>query len=115
MSGVKGRTGRKPNAEVKQLRTQLDEAISPSDWLDIWRAVGKAAKKGNIPAVKLLVEYRFGVASAQVEPTANVGMVAYYLPARPDQPPPASLAPDPYASTDPSLDHTPGPGARNLN
>jgi hypothetical protein len=112
MSGVKGRTGRKPYAEVKELRAQLDEAISPSDWHDIWRAVVTVAKKGNVPAVKLLVEYRFGVASAQVEETANVGMVAYYLPARSDMPLPASLGPDPYAPTDPSLAPAPGAAAR---
>jgi cellulase/cellobiase CelA1 len=112
MSGVRGRTGRKPNVEVKQLRTQMDEAISSSDWLDIWHAVVAVAKKGNIPAVRLLVEYRFGVASAQVEQSANVGMVAYYLPARSDQPLPASLGPDPHAATDLSLDPIPGPAAR---
>jgi hypothetical protein len=71
-------------------------------------------KKVNIPAVKLLVEYRFGVASAQVEQTANVGLVAYYLPARSDQPLPASLGLDPHASTDLLLDPTPGLAARVL-
>jgi hypothetical protein len=113
MSGVKGRTGRKPNVAVQQLRTQMDEAISASDWRTIWRAVVAEAKNGNIPAVKLLVEFRHGVASAQVEQTANVGVVAYYLPARSDQPLPASLGPDPHASTDRSLvPSAPGPAAR---
>jgi hypothetical protein len=112
MSGVKGRSGRKPNVAVKQLRSQMDEALSSSDWSAIWRAVITAAKNGNIPAVKLLVEYRFGGASAQVEQTANVGVVAYYLPARPDQPPPASLGLDPHASTDLPLDPAPGAAAR---
>ena len=113
MSGVKGRTGRKPDVAVQQLRTQMDEAISSSDWRAIWRAVVAAAKNGNIPAVKLLVEFRFGVASAQVEQTANVGVVAYYLPVRPDQPLPAFLGPDPHASTDlPVVPPTPGAAAR---
>ena len=112
MSGVKGRSGRKPNIAVKQLRTQMDEAISSSDWSAIWRAVIALAKKGNIPAVKLLIEFRFGLASAQVEQAVNAGLVAYYLPARSDQPPPASLGPDPHASTDLPLDPTPGAAAR---
>jgi len=112
MSGVKGRSGRKPDVAVKQLRTQMDEAISSSDWRAIWRAVIAAAKKGNIPAVKLLVEYRFSAASAKAEQIANVGVVAYYLPARSDQPPPASLGLDPHASTDLPLDPAPGPAAR---
>jgi hypothetical protein len=114
MSGVKGRSGRKPDAAVKQWRTQMEEAISSSDWHAIWRAAVKAARNGNVAAIKLLVEYRSGGPSAQVEQTANVGMVAYYLPARSDQPLPASLGPDPYASTDQSLDPTPGPTARVL-
>jgi hypothetical protein len=104
MSGVKGRSGRKPDVAVKQWRTQMDEAISSSDWRAIWRAA--------VAAIKLLVEYRSGGASAQVEQAANVGLVAYYLPARSDQPLPASLGPDPYAATDLSLDPTPGPTAR---
>jgi hypothetical protein len=112
MSGVKGRSGRKPDVAVKHLRAQLDEAISSSDWHVIWRVVIAAAKKGNIQAVRLLTEYRFGAAYAQVEQTANVGMVAYYLPARPDQSPPPSLGPDPHASTDLPLDPAPGTAAR---
>jgi hypothetical protein len=114
MSGVKGRTGRKPNVAVQQLRTQMDEAISASDWSAIWRAVVAAAKNGNIPAaVKLLVEFRYGVASAQVEQTANVGVVAYYLPARSDQPLPASQGLDPHTSTDRSqVPSAPGAAAR---
>ena len=115
MSGVKGRSGRKPDVAVKQLRIQMDEAISSSDWRAIWLAVIAAAKKGNIPAVKLLVEFRYGLASAQVEQTANVGVVAYYLPARPDQLPPASLGPDPHASIDLPLDPAPGPAVSVLN
>jgi hypothetical protein len=112
MSGVKGRSGRKSDVAVKELRTQMDEAISSSDWHAIWRAALKAAKKGSIPAIELLVEFRYRVASAQVEQTANVGMVAYYLPARPDQPLPASLGLDPHASIDLPLDPAPGPAAR---
>jgi len=92
----------------------MDEAISSSDWRATWRAVVAAANNGNIPAVKLLVEYRFGVASAQVEQTANFGLVAYYLPARSDQPLPASLGLDPHASTGLSLDPAPGAAARVL-
>ena len=114
MSGIKGRTGRKPNVAIQELHTQMDEAISSSDWRAIWLAVVAEAKNGNIPAVKLLVEYRFGVASAQVEQTANVGIVAYYLPARSDRPLPDSLGPDPHASTDLPLDPAPGPAARAL-
>ena len=56
MSGVKGRSGRKSEVAVKQLRTQMDEAISSSDWRAIWRAALAAAKKGCIPAIKPLVE-----------------------------------------------------------
>jgi hypothetical protein len=112
MSGVKGRSGRKPDLAVKQWRSQMDEAISSSDWRAIWRAALAAAKNGNVAAIKLLVEYRSGVASAHVEQAANVGLVAYYLPARSDQPQPASLGPDPHVSTDPSLDPTPAPTAR---
>jgi hypothetical protein len=106
MSGVKGRSGRKPNVVVKQLRTQMDEAISSSDWRAVWDAALAAAKKGSIPAIKLIVEYRYGAAAAQVDQPANVGMVAYYLPARPDQPLPASLGPDPHASTNQPPDRT---------
>jgi hypothetical protein len=115
MSGVKGRSGRQPDVAVKHLRTLMDETISASAWRAIWRAVLKAAKEGNIQAVRLLVEYRYGVASAQVDQTATVGQVAFYLPVRPDQPLPASLGPDPHASTDLSLDATPGAAVKDLN
>ncbi len=111
MSGRKGRSGRKPDLVVNQLRAQMDEAISASDWRAVWRAVIRAAKKGNIPAVKLVVEYRFGLAAPQLEQSAILDGVVYYLPVRPDQPLPASLGPDPHAVPDLSLDPSPGPAA----
>ena len=57
---------------------------------------------------------RYGVAFGQVEQTANVGVVAYYLPARADQPQPPSLGDDPHASTDLPLDPAPGAAAAFL-
>jgi hypothetical protein len=112
MSGVKGRSGRKPNVVLKELRTQMDEVISPSGWRAIWDAAFAAAKKGSVPAIKILLEYRYGAPSARVEQPAAVGHVAYYLPVRSDQPLPASLGPDPHASTDLPLDPKSGAAAR---
>lgn len=111
MSGRPGRSGRKPDIVVEKLRAQMDEVISASDWRAVWRVVMRAAKKGNIAAVKLVVEYRFGLAAPQREQNAFFDGLAYYLPVRPDQPLPASLGPDPHADSKLPLDAPSGPAA----
>ena len=93
MSGIKGRSGRKREVVVEQCRAAIDMAVMPADWRAIWKALAAAAKKGNVQAARMLVEYRYG--TPQNEPPQNVavGTVAYYLPERAALPMPGELEP----------------------
>ena len=66
MPGVKGRSGRKPDPDIKSCRAVMDENISPEQWQKVWAALADAAAQGNVPALRLMLEYRFG--SARPEP-----------------------------------------------
>ena len=80
MPGVKGRSGRKPEPEMKSFRAVLDEHITPAQWDKILAALAKAAADGNIPALRLLVAYRYGSPRPEApppQPGAAVGEIAY--------------------------------------
>ena len=85
MPGVKGRSGRKPEPEMKSFRAVLDEHISPEQWDKILDALARAAADGNIPALRLLVAYRYGSPRPEAPPPpagASVGEIAFLLPVR---------------------------------
>ena len=88
MSGVKGRSGRKPDAAVQGCRASINKAVSEEDWLAIWRALANASKEGNVQAARLLSEYCYGSPQAEL-PAVHAGTTVYYLPYRAGQPLPS--------------------------
>ena len=105
MPGVKGRSGRKPDPEIKSVRAAIDEHISPEQWDTIWDALRQAAAAGNVAALRLLIHYRYGSPrpeSPQAAKAAN--HIAYLLPVRDDE----VLPPDAKVVKDEPLESTPG-------
>ena len=109
MPGVKGRSGRKRDPEIKSVRAVIDEHIPPEQWDKIWDALSRAAADGSIAALRLLLAYRFGLAHPEppsAPPTAANNHIAYLLPTRDDE----VLSPDAIVVKNEKelLDSTPG-------
>jgi hypothetical protein len=93
MSGFPARSDRTPDLAVQALRTQIDTALSPTDWQALIRKVFELAMRGNLSAARLLLQYRYGPPAAQVEPAAAQARQGpgLYLPLREDEPVPDLL------------------------
>lgn len=52
--------GRKSNAEIKNLRSVLENVITEQDWRALARDLYTRARKGDMRAAQLLLSYRFG-------------------------------------------------------
>ena len=114
MSGVKGRSDRKPDLAVQTCRTGIAKAVSATQSRKIWRALAAAAEQGNVQAARLLHEYRYGSPQPEPMPPPPVPTVAshfYWSSVDPDSPQPAgppTLAaptnPPQPAATDPEDD-----------
>ena len=89
MSGVKGRSGRKPDPVVKSCRAAIESCITPAQWRKIWKALAAAAADGNVQAARLLHEYSYGRPRPEPEPVSasedKSARIAYYLPIRDDE------------------------------
>jgi|GEM_PF-4381739 len=67
MAGVKGRSGRKPDAEIGALRALIDAELKPRDWRKMIRAVAtKASAEGDARAFLALAQYRFGLPTQKI-------------------------------------------------
>lgn len=81
MAGVKGRSGRKSDAELHVLRELIDRAASDADWQAMLRKLVKLAKGGNVRAFQMLAAYRFGQPRADVALSAGDGVTLHlFLP-----------------------------------
>ena len=63
--GSRPGAGRKTNAEIKAVRTILDQTMTPEQWNHLFRRLREFAFKGNIRAAQLLLTYRFGDPNAE--------------------------------------------------
>ncbi len=61
MSGVKGRSGRRSDAERAHCRSLIDKAVTDQDWQNIFRQLAERAKEGSAAHAKLLLAYMYGV------------------------------------------------------
>lgn len=105
MSGVKGRSGRKPDPVVKSCRAAIDECVSPAQWRKIWKAMAAAAAEGDVQAARLLHDYSYGRPRPQSEPASEAthGKIAYVLPIRNGE----TLPPDAIILNQSDLDSLP--------
>lgn len=63
MSGHGGKrenSGRKPKADELKLMDTIKDAVSESDFSDIWKTIAKEAKGGSAAHIKVLFEYFYG-------------------------------------------------------
>lgn len=65
MAGVKGRSGRKSNAEIEACRALIDGAVTPARWKKVFLNLANIAEKDDgraaVLAAELLMRYRFGI------------------------------------------------------
>ena len=69
--GARDGAGRKPAELIAELRDIFDEAISREDLVEMFEKVAVRAKKGDLQAVKWLIERRFGRPNATPEENEN--------------------------------------------
>lgn len=80
MSGVKGRSGRKSDQEIKRIRSLLDNAVTDDDWHAAFKELSKRMKQGDIKAFQILAAYRFGLPRDQVEESRGGGVLVLRMP-----------------------------------
>jgi hypothetical protein len=56
----RSKAGRKTDAHTQYIRDLLDQAITAKHWQNLFRALKKRARQGDIRAAHLLIAYRFG-------------------------------------------------------
>ncbi len=61
MAGVKGRSGRRPDAERQRCRALIAESMDDDDWHRLFAELAERARAGSVPHIKLLLAYAFGV------------------------------------------------------
>ncbi len=61
MAGVKGRSGRRPDAERAHCRALISQAVTDQDWQRIFKELAERAKEGSAAHAKLLLAYMYGV------------------------------------------------------
>lgn len=69
----KANPGGRPKGVVSVVE-MIDEAVSPSDWREIFDEVVRRAKRGNLKALEILLDRRFGKPT-QVNENKNTGTV----------------------------------------
>ena len=104
MSGVKGRSGRKTNAERLSIRYLIDSVATPEDWRAMFQKAVDLAKGGDVQALHFLTSYRFGAPQKELPQDTPEVSVGFYLPYLP-RPKPSS--PDPEATI---IEHALPPG-----
>ncbi len=66
--GVSGNPQGRPrgsvNRSVEEIRALIRESV---DWEDLLQGVAEKAREGNVPAMKLLLEYAYGVPRSMTE------------------------------------------------
>jgi hypothetical protein len=64
--GPRPNSGRKPKADEIRLVEQMDSILAPDD---VWIKIAELVAGGDIQAMKLWVEYRYGKAKQSVDHT----------------------------------------------
>lgn len=72
VAGNKANPGGRPKAEVS-ITALIDQAVSPTDWMDIIQKLLKMARAGNLKAIEMLMDRRFGKALQTTELTGKDG------------------------------------------
>jgi len=65
---TKGRAGRKPKADELKLIEQMDAIMAP---FEVWESVASLCATGDMQALRLWVEYRFGKPKQSVDLTTG--------------------------------------------
>jgi hypothetical protein len=66
--GARPGAGRKPKADELNLINTMDSIISPDE---VWYKVSQLAMSGDMQALKVWIEYRFGKAKQSVDITSG--------------------------------------------
>lgn len=72
VKGVSGNPGGRKPMDVP-ITDLIDNAVSVSDWQDIIKKLRDMAKRGNLKAVEILMDRRFGKALQKTEMTGADG------------------------------------------
>jgi hypothetical protein len=67
IKGVSGNPGGRPK-DALSITALIDSVVSEADWLFIFETLKKRARRGDIKAIEMLMDRRFGKA---VQPTDN--------------------------------------------
>ena len=65
--GARPGAGRKSDADIQRVRTLMAQAVTDSDWRDIFTALALKALAGNTRAAELLMAYAFGKPPERLE------------------------------------------------
>jgi hypothetical protein len=58
--GSRPGSGRKSNAELKSIRSAVDEIITPQQWRELVQRLFERSRNGDMRALQILLTYRFG-------------------------------------------------------
>lgn len=65
--GARRNSGRKSNGEIEAARKLMDAVTPLARKKKIFRALADLAEAGNVPAIQLWLNYRYGVPSQKFE------------------------------------------------
>lgn len=70
--GTSGNPGGRPKSELS-ITALIDDAVTPADWDFIFKQLLKMARRGNLKAIEMLMDRRFGKAQQRTELTGEGG------------------------------------------
>lgn len=70
--GISGNPGGRTASDIS-ITTLIDKAVNPEDWDFIFKNLLKMARRGNLKAIEILLDRRFGKAIQATEHTGKDG------------------------------------------
>ena len=78
-------------ADDRDLKLLMDSAVTPDDWLDIFRTAKSMSLSGNVKAMEFLAKYRWGLPAQMIAATAGNARITVIEVVRPNVAPMAEL------------------------
>lgn len=88
-------------AADRDLKLLMDAAVTPDDWLDIFRTAKEMSFKGNVKAMEFLAKYRWGLPATMIAATAGNAQITVIEVVRPNVAPTAELKEQTQLPTEP--------------
>ena len=78
-------------ADDRDLKLLMDSAVTPDDWLDIFRTAKSMSLSGNVKAMEFLAKYRWGLPAQMIAATIGNARITVIEVVRPNVVPIAEL------------------------